>query len=265
MPYVSTTAGRVFYRERGAGPPIVLLHAALHDHTDFDLIAEPLSADHKVIAVDWPGHGESDPAPARLSARLFADVLAEVVRGLPPAVFIGNSVGGYAAAKLAIDRPDQVSGLVLVNAGGFIAQNIVTRACCRLLGVKAVNHLVMPRMVPSYMKVRTDFDRAIARRVVDKAKTAEGARIDAALWKSFATVDFDLRPAAARLTAPTLLVWGERDPVIPLSAGRTTHQSLAGSQLETLDTGHVVFASEPDRFLSLVRPFIETVSGKARA
>jgi alpha-beta hydrolase superfamily lysophospholipase len=61
MPYVLTRAGRVFYAERGEGPPVVLLHATLHEHRDFDAVAGPLAAaGYRVLAVDWPGHGNPD-------------------------------------------------------------------------------------------------------------------------------------------------------------------------------------------------------------
>lgn len=78
-----------------------------------------------MIALDWPGHGDS-PSPTpdyRPTAASFADVLADVVAGLdlPSAAFIGNSVGGFAAARLAITDQQRVSQLVLVNAGGFMA------------------------------------------------------------------------------------------------------------------------------------------------
>ena len=77
---------------------------------------------YRTIAVDWPGHGDSEPVDASLEAGapLFADVLEDVVDGLglSRAVLIGNSVGGFAAARLAITRPESVAGLVLVNAVG---------------------------------------------------------------------------------------------------------------------------------------------------
>jgi pimeloyl-ACP methyl ester carboxylesterase len=61
MPFVTTTAGRVFCEERGSGVPVVLLHATLHDRRDFDPVAGPLATRYRTIAVDWPGHGRSDP------------------------------------------------------------------------------------------------------------------------------------------------------------------------------------------------------------
>ena len=71
---VHTRAGEVAYSDTGEGPVVVLLHATLHDRHDFDAILPSLCRDHRVIAVDWPGHGDS-PAPSQPpSAPLFADV-----------------------------------------------------------------------------------------------------------------------------------------------------------------------------------------------
>src|SRR6516165_6069301 len=92
---VQTRAGEVVYSDVGDGPVVVLLHATLHDRHDFDAIVPSLRRDHRVIAVDWPGHGDS-PAPDQPpTAALFADALADVVAALdlPPAAFVGNSVG----------------------------------------------------------------------------------------------------------------------------------------------------------------------------
>jgi pimeloyl-ACP methyl ester carboxylesterase len=250
----------VSYEERGTGAPIVMLHAALHDHADFDVIVSPLSQRYRTIALDWPGHGASDPIPGGLTGggSLYADVLTDVVRelALPPAVFIGNSVGGYAAAKLAIDHPEQVAGLVLVNSGGFIRHTPLSRAFCRLLAVPTINQRLMPRLVPRYMKPVNDHDRAVTDRVAARARTTDGARLDASIWRSFTDVGYDLRSQAERITAPVLLIWGARDIILPAKAGRDSHAALPLSRLETLDTGHVVFASDADGFLAITEPFL---------
>lgn len=267
MPELSTRAGRVSYEERGEGAPVVLLHAALHDRADFATIVGPLSRKYRTIALDWPGHGASELRPDVVAdGPLFAQVLADVVGQLtlPPAVFIGNSVGGYAAAKLAVDHPEQVAGLVLVNSAGFTRHTPVTRAFCRLLGVPAVNRVLMPRLVPGYMKPVNAHDRAISDRVTARARTRGGARLDAGLWRSFTAPAYDLRGQAGSVTAPTLLVWGSRDTILPAKAGRQTHAALPQSRLTTFDTGHVVFASDPDRFLAVTEPFLAGATAKSR-
>jgi pimeloyl-ACP methyl ester carboxylesterase len=264
MTTIQTRAGRVAYRESGSGPTVLLLHANLHDRHDFDSIVPTLAKHYRTIAVDWPGHGDSDPvaSPMEPSAPLFADVLEDVVDGLglSRAVLIGNSVGGFAAARLAINRPDSVAGLVLVNAGGFGRWNPLSRMYCRVMGTPAVFRRLAPLFVRGYMKARSDSDREISERAIARAKTAKGVRTGTALWRSFATPGHDLRDRAAELTVPTLIVWGKKDIAAPLSVGRATHSAISGSQLETLDTGHVVFSSDPQGFLAVAEPFLRSVS-----
>jgi pimeloyl-ACP methyl ester carboxylesterase len=264
MTTIQTRAGRVAYRESGTGPTVLLLHANLHDRHDFDPIVETLARRYRTVAVDWPGHGDSDPVDASIepSAALFADVLEDVVDGLglSRAVLIGNSVGGFAAARLAINRPECVAGLILVNSGGFVPMNWLSRMSCRILGTPAVFRRTAPLFVRGYMKARTDSDREISRRAIATAKTAEGTRTGTAIWRSFPTPEHDLRGRAAELTAPTLLVWGKKDIVLPLRAGRATHDAIRGSRLEILDTGHVVFSSDPQGFLAAADPFLESVA-----
>ena len=260
MTTIQTRAGRVAYRESGSGPTVLLLHATLHDRHDFDPIVERLAERYRTIAVDWPGHGDSDPIDAsmRASAPLFADVLEDVVDGLSlsRAALIGNSVGGFAAARLAINHPETVAGLVLVNAGGFVPWNPLARSFCRVLGTPAVFRRAAPLFVRGYMKARTDSDRQIIERATAVAKTPDGVRTATELWRSFATPEHDLRGRAGGLSAPTLIVWGKKDIAIPLRGGYATHAAIPGSRFEILDTGHVVFSSDPHGFLAIAEPFL---------
>ena len=256
---VETRVGKVAYSDVGEGPAVVLLHATLHDRHDFDPIVEQLQRDYRVIALDWPGHGES-PAPEpnyQPTAASYADALADVVAALdlPPAAFVGNSVGGFAAARLAITDPQRVSRLVLVNTGGFVASP-VTNIYCRTLGRPAVMKRVLPRSIRSYMKATSENDRAVQERALARAHTREGVVLTAALWRSFAAPEHNLRPYADRITAPCLIIWGSKDTVALMRFGRATAAAIPGSRLEVLPTGHVVFSSDPAGFLAVVEPFL---------
>jgi len=262
MPHLQTSAGRVAYSDIGSGPMLVLLHATLHDRHDYDPILTALATSHRVIAVDWPGHGESDAAAGgqRVIAPLLADVLEEVVleKDLRDLRLIGNSVGGFAAARLAIRYPERVAGLVLVDNGGFVSNPIV-RTFMRVLGTPAITKRVMPRLVKSYMQPKTSSDHAIVERTVARARTPEGAALAASMWRSFATPEHDLRQRADKLTVPTQIVWGKRDTAAPLWGGRATHKLLPHAEFEVLDTGHVVFSSEPEAFLRVIEPFLASL------
>jgi pimeloyl-ACP methyl ester carboxylesterase len=264
MPTLPTRAGTVAYSDAGAGRAVLLLHATLHDRHDFDPIVDALARRRRVVAIDWPGHGESDEAVG-ITGPLLADVLDDIVDalGLKDIVVIGNSVGGSSAARLAITRPELVKGLVLVNTGGFVPNNVFTNAVCRLLGTKAIARRVLPRFIPMYMKAQTPSDELIIERAVARARTADGARTAASIWRSFATPAYDLRDRAHRITAPTLIVWGDKDPTLSLRVGKATHQAIRASTMHVMHTGHVVFSSDPAGFLQIVEPFLESVDALA--
>lgn len=264
MPQIDTSVGRISYDDIGSGPPIVLLHATLHDRHDFDPIVPALAEANRVIAIDWPDHGLSDriKPPAVATAELFADVLEEFVAelNLGPAVFIGNSVGGFAAGRFAIRKPDQVKGLVLVNAGGFAPLNPITVGYLRFKAMPTVMRRALPGSIDKYMLAASENDRAVATRAIERAHTEEGVKTAASMWKSFAASSHNLRPDAHKITAPTLLIWGSKDPVIPVWVGRAALRRIPGATMRTLPTGHVVFSSAAREFLDLVLPFIASTA-----
>jgi pimeloyl-ACP methyl ester carboxylesterase len=149
--------------------------------------------------------------------------------------------------------------LILVNAGGFVPWNPFSRMFCRVVGTPRLFRWSAPLFVRGYMKATTDSDRGVTARAIAKAKTADGMRTGSALWRSFARPGHDLRGRAAEVTAPTLIVWGKKDIAIPVSAGFASHTAIGGSQFEVLDTGHVVFSSDPDGFLAVAEPFLQSV------
>lgn len=248
-----------------------MLHATLHDCHDFDSIAGKLEVHYQTIAVDWPWHGNSkvpltgtSAITHRPGAVEFAKVLEDFVTALdlPPAVIIGNSVGGFAAARLAITHPSRVRALVLVNSGGFISPspvlNLVFRLLCYLLGSSTVSRLIMPAMVSRYMCPQTAQDELICQKTVARAKSKEGAWVCASLWKSFLDPEHNLRSRAKEIKAPTLVVHGTRDIVIPLTISETMHKLIPESELAVFDAGHVVFSSKSEEFVRVVESFIQS-------
>jgi len=119
MSTIDMSPGTVSYTDEGQGPPVLLLHAALHDRTDYDVVRDSLVQRHRVIAVDWPGHGESPSPDIPLTAVQFGDLAVEFVDrlDLTNLVVIGNSVGGYAASRLAIERQERIAGAWSPGAG----------------------------------------------------------------------------------------------------------------------------------------------------
>src|SRR5262245_55774967 len=120
MQFVECRTGKVAYEEHGEGTPIVLVHSAGHDHRDFDAVVPVLARSYRTIAIDLPGFGASDAPsePLATTSELYTDVLEDIVARLQlgAAIFVGNSVGGSAAIRLALRRPELVRALVPVDS-----------------------------------------------------------------------------------------------------------------------------------------------------
>jgi pimeloyl-ACP methyl ester carboxylesterase len=264
MAQLETATGPIAYDERGAGNPIVLLSSGAHDRHDFDELRDLLPPRFRSVAPDWPAHGESPAGTAPASAMRFADVAEEFVKQLAPrgAVVVGNSVGGFAAGRMAIRRPDLVKGLVLVDSGGFGGRPPQVRIFCSLMARPGFLRRIYPGFANRYMRPQSDADRRA--RDVGIATTREdpGLKAVAELWRSFASPEHDLREGAASISAPTLVVWGKRDPVIPLKLGRRAAASIPGAELAVLDTGHSPQVSDPEGFAAHLVPFADAAFGR---
>lgn len=263
---VQTRFGALAYRQAGAGPPLVLLHAAAHDHHDFDAVFDALAAHHRVVALDLPGHGASSlnvpPRHATVVDIAQAVEAAVAELNLGPAVLMGNSVGGYSALKLAQNRPELVRGLVLVDTGGFNGAGLDVKVACAVKGNPWFTGVMWNRFPAFYTKTDNAFTAAMLARIAE-AESPQTVALNAALWRSFSSPEHSLTHVAPRITVPTLVVWGRKDPVIPLAAGRIAARLLPNAELVTLDTGHVVFAEDPQGFLNVVLPFLNGVEGPA--
>ncbi|WP_216905452.1 alpha/beta fold hydrolase [Nocardia noduli] len=260
MPTISLSRGPVSYSDDGTGPVVVLLHATLHDRTDYDAVVAALTPTNRVIALDWPGHGESPSpiAPLREGAVLYGEVLAEFVLalGLHHVVVVGNSVGGYAACNLALTHPELVAGLVIAQGSGFVPTTPFVKAFCSLQGRPWAVRTAFRHSVPRYMQPRSAHDELIVEQVIARSQTREGARTAANLWASFNDPRQDLRRRGAAITAPTLITWGMLDKSLKVEWGKAIHSAIPHSAWVEMDTGHVPFTSDPSTWLSIVGPFI---------
>ncbi|MGO8907532.1 MAG: alpha/beta fold hydrolase [Solirubrobacteraceae bacterium] len=259
MPILETARGPLAYDERGAGHPIVLLASGAHDRHDFDELRDLLPDRFRSISLDWPGHGESPPGRSAASAMSFADVAEELVSRLVPegAVLVGNSVGGFSAARMALRRPELIRGLVLVDSGGFIGRPPHVRAFCALMARPWFLRRIYPSFATRYMRPRTAADLRARDVGVATTRRDPGLRAVSELWRSFASPEHDLRRDASSITAPTLLIWGRRDPVIPLRVGRRLATTIPGAELVVLDTGHVPHTTEPEQFAAHLVSFAD--------
>ncbi|MBU8546290.1 alpha/beta fold hydrolase [Roseomonas sp. ROY-5-3] len=256
---------RLHLRDTGPrdAPALLMLHgfgASLHTWEDW---AAGLEADYRVIRIDLPGFGltGADPSGDYSDARAHAVLLALLDRlGLPRATLIGSSMGGRIAWGFAAAHPDRVAKLVLVSPDGFASpgSDYGRRASVPLL------MRVLPYTLPRGMLRGT-----LAAAYADPARmTAEveqrsyelmlapGVR-QAVLDRMAGHVLPDPVPLLGRITAPTLLLWGERDGMIPVTNAQDYLAALPDATLVTLPgIGHVPQEEAPRETLVPLRDFL---------
>ena len=258
--HLQTRLGPIALDERGEGPPLLLLPANGRAAADWETVRAALAREHRTVALDWPAMGASPPGPAphTASASGFADALEEVVDalGLSAAILLGHSVGAFAAARLAARRPHAVRALVLVQSGGFARLGPLERLFCRLKGAPRITRRAEARFARLHTRLLTPEARAMIARVEAMRRAPGYAETVGAVWRSFAGPDADLGEEARRILAPTLLVWGARDPVIPLSAGRAAERLIPGARLVALDCGHSPYLERPAEFSAALSDFL---------
>jgi pimeloyl-ACP methyl ester carboxylesterase len=227
---------RIAWGEAGTGPPIVLVHGLAASGWWWQRNLPALSAGHRVLVVDLAGFGASRRQPFRLATagtRLgrWLDTV-----GAGPAAVVGHSLGGYVAADLAAARPDVVDRLVLVDAAALPLEGRVRGHVRNLLRGGG-------RSEPALVRIA----------MVDIARAGPGVIVRAARQ----LLASDLSPRLASIQAPTLVVWGEDDALIPPSRGRNLAEAIPGSRFVSIPgAGHAPMWERPDVFDPLVLDFL---------
>lgn len=239
---------RLHVRDSGPkdAPAVLMLHgfgASLHTWDDW---AKSLSDDHRVIRLDLPGHGLSEPDPAgdytdERSLQLVIALMDQL--GVARASIVGHSIGGRMAWRFAASHPQRTDKLVLVAPDGFASPGFEYGKAAEVPAVLGLMRYVMPRSVlrmnlaPAYANPAALTDEVTTR--YHDLMLAPGAR-NAMLMRLQQTVLTDPRPMLASITAPTLLVWGAADAMIPAANAQDYLRAVKGSRLATFPgVGHL--------------------------
>ena len=263
----------VSYRLAGSGPVLVLIHGITSSSRTWEKVLPALAEHHTVLAPDLLGHGESAKPSGDYSLGAYASGVRDlmVALGLTPATVVGHSLGGGIAMQLAYQFPERIERLALVSSGGLGREvNLILRAAT-LPG----SEYVLPLLCAPVLR---DAVRTLGRAAglvglkpgADLQGILEGfgslAAVDARrafLQTARSIMDVTGQRVSAQdrlyLAAgmPTLIVWGENDPMIPVAHGRAAHAEMPGSRLELFpDAGHFPFNDDPIRFAALLREFV---------
>ena len=262
---------RVRHFVAGEGPPVVLLHGGGVDAAavSWRHVLPSLAAERTVYAPDWPGYGESDAPAETPTVAYYVDVLDDLFDELAvdEAVLVGVSMGGGIALGTALDRPERVSRLALVDSYG-LGGTIPAARLAAWFSNSRLSPLVWklirrrPRLAASFTRAmvhRPNMTPALAADVVREA----GRPTAGEAWRAFQREE--VRRSGLRtnyldrlpdLPVPTLVVHGERDPLIPVEWAVRAGSLIPDAEVRILpECGHWTPRERPERLLELLRGF----------
>ncbi len=247
--------------------PVVLLHgtsASLHTWDGWTLA---LREKHRVIRFDLPGFGLTGPSPDGVytieSYVAFVTAVLDAL-GVEQVVLAGNSLGGDIAWQTAVAHPERVKRLILVDAGGYPVPNQRMPIGFRIAKTPGLNRLALvtlPRgIIESSLRNVYGDPSKVTPALVDRyyeLTLREGNR--ASLAARFEQVHHgDRADEVKRVTAPTLILWGGKDRLIPPENAERFHQDIAGSRLVIFkELGHVPHEEDPDQSVGPVLSFLD--------
>jgi pimeloyl-ACP methyl ester carboxylesterase len=253
-------------RDRGPrdAPAVILLHGLGSSLQTWEPWARSLVHDYRVILVDLPGAGLSPPDPTGdyRDVRSLQLIIALMDRlGVARASVVGHSMGGRLAWSLAASHPERVDKLVLVAPDGFASPGFEYGRAPEMPAVMGLMEYTLPRpllrmnLAPAYADPATLTD-ALTTRYQD-LMLAPGAR-GAMLARMRQTALQDPVPLLGRIQAPTLLVWGEQDAMIPVTNAADYIRAMPQATLVSLPgVGHLPHEEAPDRSLEPVLAFLK--------
>jgi pimeloyl-ACP methyl ester carboxylesterase len=265
---------RVSYRTAGSGPVVILIHGVAGTSEQWANVAPVLAERFTVVAPDLLGHGQSAKPQGDYSLGAYAVSLRDllIVLGHRRASVVGHSLGGGVAMQFAYEYPVFAERLVVVSSGGLGHEVHPLLRAATLPGAELVLPLLVhERVIGAGEAVGQVLARIGLRAGPDIAEMARGYASlgDAEARTAFlhtvrAVIDYSGQrvSAADRLylssMVPTLIVWGRRDPLIPVAHSEFAHQSMPGSRLEIFEeAGHFPHLDEPVRFAAVLRDFLE--------
>jgi pimeloyl-ACP methyl ester carboxylesterase len=260
------------YVHGGSGPPLVFLHGVLGSTRVWEHLAADLAADHVVVAPDLFGHGMSAKPAGDYSLAGHAATVRDLLDalGLDRVTLVGHSLGGGIALEFTYLFPERVHGLVLVASGGLGREVSFLLRAPTLPGAELVLPLVASGFARrqgtalaralSLVGVRGSTDVAQAWHGFEQLADGEGRRAFLATIRAVVGIDGQRLSAAEllpRLHVPTLVVWGDRDRMIPLAHARDAVARMPDARLVVVEgAGHFPHLDAPEQFTTELRAFV---------
>lgn len=270
--WVTVAGNRVNTIELGEGPAMVFVHGLSGSWPNWLEQLPAFAASHRVIAMDLPGFGHSPMPQEPITISAYGRILDGLLDtlGVSAATLVGNSMGGFVSAELAVAFPQRVERLVLVSAAGL--------STYRHRDVERLEPLL--RRVAPVLAMYTGWTASrsdiVARRrglrnltlgFVAKypgrlpsalaAEQLRGAGKPGFMQALRANIDYPIEERLPEIACPTLIVWGEDDKVIPVADADLFERLIPNSRKVIFkDTGHVAMLERPAAFNELLSEFM---------
>jgi pimeloyl-ACP methyl ester carboxylesterase len=260
----------VNYVDVGEGPALVFVHGLGASWQSWLENIPEFARDHRVVAMDLPGFGCSEMPGEDISIENYAKWTFRLLDalGIESAAVVGNSMGGFVAAEMAIRSPERVQRLAVVSAAVFwqtyrraqplvqlarLSDAMVARGLTRVTDDVATR----PRL-RSWALATAGFryphliSKELAHEMVLSAR-----RTDGFLPGLEALADYPLEEELPRIACPTLIVWGAHDALVPVKDAKRMEDLIPDSRRVVFErTGHVAMLERPERFNRLLREFL---------
>ncbi len=265
---------RAFLRA-GSGPPILLVHGIGNNAQTWASVVGPLAENHTVIAPDLLGHGDSDKPRGDYSIAGYANGMRDLlsVLDIEQVTVVGHSLGGGVALQFAYQFPERCQRLVLVGSGGLGSELSATLRAATLPGAE----LVLTALAGASGVLRTALrgveelgrlagwkqahDLAEAGEALLGLRDIEARRAFLRTLRSSVDARGQTVSALDRLylanAIPMLVIWGSRDPIVPISHADAVRELVPTARVEVFDgAGHWPHVDDPERFCRVLAEFL---------
>jgi pimeloyl-ACP methyl ester carboxylesterase len=274
LQHVSIHGHDMAYQMEGSGPPLLLLHGIAGSSRTWRDVIPRLADRFTVIAPDLMGHGQSEKPIGDYSLGAFASGIRDLleVLSIDRITVVGQSFGGGVAMQLAYQHPERCERLVLVDSGGLGREVSWMLRFMTLPG----SEYVMPVIFPGFVR---DWGDSLFRWINDhgiqlgrfgEMWSAYASLAESENRRAFArTIRSVIDPGGQTVSAmdrlylatqmPTLIIWGDRDDIIPVSHAYAANRAMPGSRLVIVEgAGHFPQIEAPERFVDALLDFIES-------
>ncbi len=254
--------GAIAWREAGRGPPVLLIHGVGLNADAWEPQIVALSARRRVIAVDMPGHGQSDLLPDGAGLDDYVAAMAGLIDalGLSPVPVVGHSMGALIALGLALDHPSMIGALITLN--GVYCRDPVARSAVEIRAAQLTGG-AFEAAGPVARWFPDDPDGALARRTAEWLHGVDPGGY-AAAYRVFATSDHVHEGRLGELVCRALFLTGVSDPnSTPAMSARMAREAPYGHTVALPGARHMMHLTHPAEISNTIAAFLDAAQARA--